>query len=103
MATLYVAEFAGVAETGQGDSIDQVAVPPIAEQTVAIAAGSTAVANAFNAATTIVEVSTDSICSIAWGTAPVATASMCRLAAGERIRRRVPAGQSYKVAVITNT
>lgn len=100
MATLYVAEFPGLAATVQGDSVPVLNAPPTVEQTVAIAAGSAASA-AFQASTIFVEISTDAICSIQFGTAPVATAVMCRLSAGERIVRRVTPGQ--KVAVIVNT
>lgn len=105
MATLYIAEFPGLAETDQGDSIDQVPVAPTVEQTLAIGATSVA-SSAFQATTKVVEISTDSVCSIAWGTTPVATAANCRLAAGERIRRRVPynaTAGTFKVAVITNS
>lgn len=75
----------------------------------------------FQTSTKWVEVSTDSICSIAWGILPGATVNNCRLSAGERKIVRVqnltqpysvPAQypqpqvqpqQTYRVSAITNT
>jgi len=61
------------------------------------------VSAAFDDKTRIVRVHTDSICSIKFGTAPTATTSTTRLAANSTEYFGVPAGQSFKIAVILNT
>lgn len=97
MATLYIAEYAD--RNAQGEIIQE---PVVTEQTVAIGGSSTA-SSAFNSATRIVRLHTDAICSIVFGTAPTATAAKKRMAAGTTEYFGVPAGQAYKVAVITNS
>ena len=100
MATLYVTEFAGLGSDPNG-SVQAVAGPPLAEQTVAIGVSSAASA-AFNPATTVVRLHTDAICSFKiGGNAPAATASSARMIAGQTEYFRVQPGD--KVAVITNT
>jgi hypothetical protein len=100
MATLYITEF-GSANLSPTDQANQVKVmPPVAEQTVAIGAGSVASA-AFNAATALVRVHTDAICSVVVGAAPVATAAKMRLAANATEYFKVTPG--HQIAVITNT
>ena len=100
MAVVYVAEFASVGGTGNF-VVAGAMVPPIAEQTIAISGVSAAVANPFNKNTTFVRIHTDAICSIAFGTAPVATVGNMRLAAGQTEYFSTPA--AYKVAAISNT
>lgn len=97
MAKLYVTEFAGA-----GQNHMQVAqAAPIVEQTpVVIGAGSLQSA-AFDAATTVVRIHTDAICSLAFGTNPTATTSTMRMAADQTEYFSVKFGQ--KVAVIANT
>ncbi len=102
MATLYVAEFADVSFP-QGNLLPVANVPPVAEQIVSISGSSTPCTNAFASKTQYVQITTDAICSIAFGTAPTATTSNMRLPANMTIYFGVPKGQSYKVAVITNT
>lgn len=104
MTTLYVTEFAGIAQLqiGGEHAPPLAAQPPLAEQTVAIGVGSAASA-AFQAGTTLVRVHADSICSIEFGTAPTAAATKARLAANQTEYFGVPQGQGYKVAVIQNT
>lgn len=102
MATLFVKEF-----TNQGLTVTNVPVPvpaepSIAEQTVAISAGSTQSA-AFQATTQLVGVTCDAICSIKVGTNPTATAVMQRLPAGATYYFTVPPGLAYKIACIVNT
>lgn len=99
MAVLYITEFAAPAVVS-GKVAPVGAQPPIAEQTVAIGAGSVQSA-AFNAATRFVRLHTDAICSISFGSNPTATATKARMAAGQTEYYGVNA--SDKVAVITNT
>lgn len=102
MATLYITEFAAQGRDGAGYVAPAPMVPPLAEQTVAIGAGSVQ-SNAFAATTAIVRVVADAVCSIAWGANPTATAAKARIPANVPCDFMVPVGQSYKVAVITNT
>lgn len=97
MATLYITEFADISAT-QGLLVGK--QPVVAEQTVAISAGSTA-SSAFNQRTRYVRLSPDSICSVEFGAAPTATATTMRMAAGSV--EYFDVAQGSKVAVITNT
>jgi hypothetical protein len=99
MAVLYISEFAGPTKTNDTE-VAVFQAPPVAEQTVAIGAGSVQ-SNPFNAATNYVEIETDAICSITFGANPVATAASMRMATNDRIVRKVFPGQ--KVAVIVNS
>lgn len=100
MAVLYVTEFGNTPSIG---GLIQVAMEPAnADQTVAIGGSSTS-SSAFKANTALVRLETDSICSVKFGTAPTATATTRRMQAGDIEYFGVPIGQSYKVAVITNT
>ena len=101
MATLYVTEFSDEGQSVRG-AIQIAAEPELASQTVSIT-GSNAASAAFNAATIYVRIHTDAICSIAFGTTPVATAAKRRLAADQTEYFGVPVGGSYKVGVILNT
>ena len=100
MATLYVTEYSQMGQVGGGQQMTQEA--PVAEQTVAIGGGSALSAN-FNASTRFVRLHTDAICSVAFGTAPVASAANRRMAANQTEYHAVPEGGSFKVAVITNS
>jgi len=103
MSVLYVTEFSQRGQDGRNFTIDSMTLePPLAEQTVAIGAGSVQ-SNALNAATTYVRVHADAICSIAFGTNPTATATTRRMAANTTEYFGVPKNQAFKVAVITNT
>jgi hypothetical protein len=99
VATLYIAEYASAM-----DGMPQ--EPALAEQTVAIAAGS-AQSSAFQADTAFVRIHTDAICSVKFGINPTATATCARMAAGESrtvaVQRNLAAASRQKVAVITNT
>ena len=101
MAVLYISEFSQIYSAG-GPSAPFARQPPIAEQTIAIGAGSVQ-SNAFNAATTFVRLSTDAICSIEFGTNPTATATKARMPAGSVEYFSVAVNTGQKVAVITNT
>lgn len=99
MAVLYIAEFAGTyADHGRGGSA--AFAPPVTEQTVAIGGGSLSSA-AFNAGTTLIRVHSDVISSIKIGSAPTATLTTSRLAAGQTEYYAVRPGD--KIAVIANT
>lgn len=100
MATVYISEFSGLAATAQSDSIAAVAVPPIAEQTVAVGATSVQSA-AFQPSTQWVLISSDSIFSANFGANPTATTANYRHAIGAEYLRKVTPGQ--KVAIILNT
>lgn len=99
MATLYIAEFESLPVMAGGQP--QIApVPPIAEQTRSIS-GTSAQSSAFNTNTRFVQLHTDAICSIAFGSNPTATTSNMRLPADSTIYFAVKPGD--KVAAITNT
>lgn len=99
MATLYISEFTNLSLLGSSQA-QAAAVPPGAEQTLAIGGGSIASA-AFGPLTKLVRVHADAACSIAWGPAPVATTANMRLAAGQTEYFGAPPGG--KLAVIANT
>jgi hypothetical protein len=99
MATLYIAEYANLAETVRG-APPVAQAPAIAHQTVAITAG-TLQSAAFDASTRFIRVHTDAICSIKIDSNPTATTSTARLAADQTEYFGVTAG--HKVAVIANT
>lgn len=97
MAVLYITEYSSLAMGGGA----QIATdPPIAEQTVAIGAGSLQSAP-FNTATRYIRLQPDVVCSIAAGANPTATATNRRMSAGQTEYFGVVAGN--RVAVITNT
>lgn len=102
MAVLYVTEFSRTGRGGDGLPVQAADQPVVVEQTVAIG-GASASSSAFNALTKLVRIHTDAICSIVFGTAPTATTSKMRLAAGQTEYFSVPLNGGYKVAVITNT
>lgn len=102
MAVLYITEYATIAIMQGGRVVQAPMEPPLAEQVVAIGGGSLQ-SIAFNAKTTFVELHTDAICSVSFGTNPTATATTRRMAANQTTDRGVPMGQAFKVAVITNT
>lgn len=99
MAVLYIAEYTHF-PVRQGNVVQAPNDPPVAEQTVAIGAGSVQSA-AFNAKTRVLRIHTDAICSILIGPDPTATAAKARLAANQTEYRVVQPGD--KLAVITNT
>ena len=105
MATLYIAEFLGVAAVGTPVTLSPAdaqigGTPPQAEQVVAITGASVASA-AFQPTTHFVRAHTDAICSVAFGGTPVATTNSARMAAGQTEFWGAIGGQ--KVAVIANT
>lgn len=107
MTVLYITEYAEL-QIGPAGRVGQMPMEvPIAEQAIAITAGSTQSA-AFNAKTRSVRIHTDAICGITFGTNPTATVVSAglgsqRLAANQTQFHGVPLGQSFKVAVIATT
>ena len=107
MATLYVAEFAGVANVGAPSAGNASTTgfshiggtPPLAEQTLSIGVSSVASA-AFNAKTRMVRLHCDAVCSVAFSKSPTASATNARLAANQTEYFGVSPGS--KVAVIVN-
>lgn len=95
MAKVYIAEHARMPSTLQGVAPGRV----IAEQTVAI--GVEAKSSAFNAATRVIRVHADAICSIAIGANPTATVNTRRISADQTEYWEVEQGD--KISVITNT
>ena len=103
MTILYVTEFASQVRDVAGYLVQGTPVyPSLAEQVVAIGAGSLA-SNAFNASTTTIVLCSDVTCSVAIGATPVATATNRRIPANVPVQIGVPAGSNYKIAVISNT
>ena len=103
MAVLYITEYATLGVQQVGGMVSQTPQePPLAEQTVAIGASSMQ-SSAFNAQTTLVRIHTDAICSVEFGTNPTATSGKARMPTNSTEYKSVPRGQSYKVAVITNS
>lgn len=102
MPTVYITEYARQARDASGFLMVVADEPPVANQTVAIGATS-AQSNAFNDLTRFVRVSTDAVCSIAFGANPTATATTRRMPANTTEYFGVPQGGAYKIAVITNT
>lgn len=102
MGILYITEYAGLMDAGAPGGHGQVpAEPPLATQTVSYTTH--AESSAFNAKTRLVRLHTDSICSFVFGTAPSATTSDSRMAAGTTEYHGVPPGASYKVSAVSNT
>ena len=100
MATLYVTEYAklGVGANGEAAVPQE---PPIAEQVVPITGVSTQ-SLAFNVATAFVRLHTDSVCSIEFGTAPLATVFTARMAGNQTEYHGIPRGGGYRVAAVSN-
>lgn len=108
MATVYITEYAGtgfvvgnVTNDGTAFRVSAAAPeePEQASQTVAVT-GSNVASAAFGPRTYMVRIHTDSICSIKFGTTPVATATSRRLAANQTEYFCVQ--PNMKVGVITN-
>lgn len=97
MAKLYITEFGGAGYNGFPAAL----APQLVDQTPVAIGGSSTQSAAFDAATTIVRLHTDAICSISFGTNPTASANTMRMAANQTEYFQVKFG--HKVAVITNT
>lgn len=97
MATLFINEYADVGRIN--GAIQAPKEPYLATQTVGIA-GSSAQSSAFNAKTRMVALSTDVVCSVAFGANPTALATSFRLPANSVTFWVVD--PTHKVAVIEN-
>jgi hypothetical protein len=107
MATLYITEFSRTTVTGVTGPASQTStpaplVPPVAEQAIALS-GASAASAAFQNDTTLVMVSTDAPCCLAWGLDPTAVAGSQRMAANETRFYGVPKGEGLKLAAISTT
>jgi hypothetical protein len=101
MAALYISEFENpVTVDGTLPGI-QLPQPALLDQTPVAIGGTSAQSAAFSAKTKAVMISTDAICSIAFGSNPTATTGNLRLPANTIISFGVIPGQ--RVAVISNT
>jgi hypothetical protein len=80
MAILYVTEFRDQIRVEAGTS-GIAKAPPVTEQTIAVSTAAQSTA-AFNAATRLIRVHTDAICSIKIGTTVTATSVSARMVAG---------------------
>jgi hypothetical protein len=108
MATLYVSEYASLAQAVVGGaSFPQVPMQPaLAEQ--AFVFTTTTQSAAFNAQTTVVRLHTDAICGVTFGTNPTATVAgagvgSSRMAANQTEYHAVPKGRAFKVAAVVAT
>jgi len=99
MPTLYITEYSHLVETARGRA--QIpATPPLASQTVTIAAG-TAQSAAFNVKTRIIRIHADAAANVEVGTVnPVALDTSARFAAGQTEFQGVTPGE--KLAVKTS-
>lgn len=101
MGILYITEYSGLMPSPMGHAAQVPMEPPLATQAVTYTTH--AESNAFNAKTRLVRLHTDSICSFVFGSAPSATTSDSRMAAGQTEYHGVPFGASYKVSAVSNT
>lgn len=104
MTKLYITEYQSLqSATINGTGIVQAPLePPLAEQVVDYTSG-VAQSAAFNPKTTMVRLNTDAVCSILFGTNPVAATSNQRMSANQTEYKQVGRGLNYKVSAITNT
>lgn len=102
MSSIYVTEFGVQARDSNNIIIPVAQAPALVHQKVTVA-GASAQSAAFGANTALVRIQSDVVCSITFGKDPTATDAMTRIAADSPEYFGVPMGQSFKVAVITNT
>jgi hypothetical protein len=102
MATLYITEFGTLQADPFGPAMPAAVAPSLADQTVVIT-GASAQSAAFTPGTRLVRLMADSVCSVKFGANPAASVTTMRLASNVPEYFQVPAGQSFKVAVIANT
>jgi len=100
MSTTYITEFASV--THLGGSTDYPEHPFLATQAVATS-GTSAQSAALNPSTRVVRLHGDGIFSYRVGTNPTAVTTDPRVAASTDTFIGIQPGQTWKIAVITNT
>ena len=100
MAKVYITELANKGGAESGVAVEIAAMPPVAEQNLAVSGASLASA-AFNAKTKFVRIATDVAVNLAFGVTPVATTSLLYMPAGSVEYFAVSGGM--KVAVIQGT
>ena len=96
---LFLTEYSSLASTIGSQGLAAPMEPAVADQSVSVGGSSTQSA-AFNAQTAFVMVHAQEACCVQWGTNPTAVNTKQRMGAGETRFYGVPAGKSYKVAVI---
>jgi hypothetical protein len=102
MAVLYVAEYETLLVDTNGNVVMAPHEPPLAEQTISIGMSSARATNPFSTRTKFVQLSTDAICSVAFGgSAVTATSSNQRLPANTIVFKGVNPGDF--IAAITNS
>jgi hypothetical protein len=103
MSTLYVAEYEKLLVDSNGNVVMAPHEPPLAEQTISIGVSSAKATNPFSSRTKFVQLSTDVVCSVAFGNPAnlAATSSNQRLGANAIVFKGVNPGDS--VAAITNS
>jgi len=99
MATLYITEYARLADDEPGRTIQAGQEPPVNEYTISIT-GSSQPSLTFHQSTRFVMIGTDAVCHIAFGDDPVASSANRRLPADSTVFYGVPNATQYKLAVI---
>ena len=103
MAVFYITEFERLAREEFGTNVIQTPLEPaLAHQTVAIGASSLSSATV-DPRTRVIRVHNDAICHIDVGENPSASSGKRRLPANAIEYIGIPAGVSFKIAVITGT
>lgn len=103
MAVVYITEFERLAREEFGTNVIQTPLEPaLAHQTVAIGASSVNSAT-LDPRTRLIRLHTDAICHIDVGESPSASVGKRRFPANAIEYVGIPAGVSYKIAVITGT
>lgn len=101
MSFLYVTEFEALTPTTEGGAGQMARAPAVVDQTPVAISGSSAQSAAFGKTTRYIRVATDTVCSIAFGASPTATANNMRMAANQVEYFGITPGM--KVAAISNT
>lgn len=106
MGILYITEYADMAQMPNGGHGSFPQQPMLVEQTLVFTTHVESAA--FNVLTRFVRLHTDAICTVQFGTAPVAivasgTAGSARMVAGQTEYHGVPVGLSYKVSAVATT
>lgn len=99
MGNLYITEFTNTGADSTGRQVQAAAQPPVAEQKVTTS-GTSAQSSAFNTATTLVRLHTDTDIYVLFGTDPTSTTSKMKMVAGQTEYFTVPRGVTLKVAAI---